>query len=101
MERLRCTLESAVSLTSRSWRSLVDVNTLRVRPSLGELRGEIFWEFDRAASSLIFRDLAFPWKTLGSKTGTWRDVLKICSDHLALCRVGLAIGFNLKPPPTS
>lgn len=101
MEWLRCTLESAVSLTSRSWRSLVDVNTLRVRPSLGELHGEILWELDRAASSLRFRDRTFPWKALGNKTGIWRDVLKFCSDHIALCRVGLAIRLNLKPPSTS
>lgn len=98
MEWLLCTLESAVSLTSRSWRSLVDINTLRVMPSLGELHGEIFWELDRAASSLRFRDREFPWKGLENKTGIWRDVLKIWSDDIALWRLGLAIRFNLKLP---
>lgn len=46
---------------------------------------------DRAASSLRFRSLASLGIAVVNETANWRDILKLCSDHVALCKAEFAI----------
>lgn len=64
---------------------------LRVWPCVGELRGEISPGVDRAASSLRFRSLAFLGIAVVNETANWRDILKLRSDDVALCKAKFAI----------
>lgn len=91
MEGLWCTFEFAVCLASNSWRNLLDINIVRVWAGVGELRGEISPRVDRAASSWRFLSLAFLGMAVVNETANWRNILKLCSEHVDRCKANFAI----------